>query len=195
MARNVDLAPARATIIEQMRRQPITSVRELVALTGVSRQRVHQILRKEGLDVPTERELRAARGIVVRPVSRMPIEGPTVHITASAAGTISELMVAADLTTRGWTVFFPLVRTAKCDLLVLSADGTQTRRIEVRSGKRFRTSLAYNAKPTDTRDHYAIVLSGEPVIFNPPLPPIAAPTNTRIKPMERKARARRVNSG
>lgn len=170
MAANEGAGDARARIIERMRKEPLTSVRELVALTGVSRQRVHQLLRKEGLVPATPREMWAAGRLVARPaVSRMPTAGPTVYITHSAAGTVSELMVAADLTTRGWGVFFPLVRTTKCDLIALSADGTQARRIEVRSGKRTGGGLAYNAKPTDTCDHYAIVLPGEPVIFKPPL--------------------------
>jgi hypothetical protein len=153
----------REQIIEAFNSGETPTVNEIVEATGVSRQRVYQLLAKLGLSPRPEPKRRAG----IRPKSRISVMGPTAGISHSAAGTISELIVAADLTTRGWTIFFPLVRTAKCDLIALSSDGQRSRRIEVRSGRRIGGSLSYNKKPSDTCDHYAVVLPGEETVYLP----------------------------
>ena len=73
------------------------------------------------------------------------------------------------LLTRGWSVFFPLVRTTKCDLVAVSSGGLRVKRIEVRSGKRVSGGLAYNKKTSDICDHYAVIISDEPVLYVPPI--------------------------
>ena len=158
---------ARSAIVGAIAADPLRTMSELAALSGVSRQRVHQILKAEGLKAATDGEVRRARGIVVKPRSRMEIRGPAAGISHSAAGTVAEMLVAADMITRGWSVFFPLVRTTKCDLLALSSKGRRTKRIEVRSGIKKKGVLGYNKKPSDVCDHHAVVVAGEPIIFLP----------------------------
>lgn len=162
---------ARSAILDAIKQNPMRTVRELTEIGQCSRQRVHVILKEEGLELPSFAEIREARGLVIQPKSRANINGLRIAISHSAAGTVGELLVAADLITRGWSVFFPLVRTLKCDLLVLSADGQRTARIEVRSGKRVGNGLTYNRKPNDSCDHYAVLLEGEPVMFIPEIGP------------------------
>jgi hypothetical protein len=90
------------------------------------------------------------------------------NLCTSAVGSVSELLVAADLTARGWSVFFPLFR-ARCDLIACSWDAGIVRRFEVRSGKRRNGTAGFQKTSNDVCDHYAIVISGEPIIYEPEL--------------------------
>jgi hypothetical protein len=134
---------------------------------GVSRERVRQIATEEGLAV--------ARGVVGYrprprrpPASRVITGGVPVEITHTVAGTIGELLVAADLMARGFVVFAPIARhTASCDLIAL-VSGTPER-IEVRCAKRREGKLRYPA-PKARFDRLALVVTGETVTYLPAWP-------------------------
>lgn len=154
---------SRQIIIRALADNPNRSARELAVMASCTRQRVHQIIKAEGLTLPGFDPTRTQSVIV----PRISVAGEGAQIDSTACGTISELIAASDLTARGWQVFFPLVRTSRCDLIALSADGITTRRIEVRSGKRKGDTVSYQRRAGDTCDHYAVVLTGEPVRFFP----------------------------
>ena len=128
---------------------------------GVTRQRVSQLAKEHGLTFP--------RGRNSNPQSRVVVDGAKPPLTSLVVGLTSELTVAADLTTRGFSVFIPLVRSAPCDLVVVGKDGT-AKRIEVKPGWRQRSgSVLFKRKAPGRSDHYAVVLAGEPVLYDPPL--------------------------
>lgn len=139
---------------------------------GISRERVRQIVNQEGLAVQRGvvgyRPRRNARP----PAPRVLTGGVGARLDCTVVGTISELLVAADLAARGYKVFFPLVRTAACDMVIMDSDGENVQRIEVRSGHRRvdRKGIAYATNPKSDKarcDRYAIVITGEPVFYRP----------------------------
>ena len=155
-----------------VRNQPELTMSDIARVLDISRERVRQIVAGEGLTVR-----RGHKGIGERtprppgpPMSRVQTGGVAVPISHTVAGTIGELMAAADLTARGFVVFFPLVRTAQCDLVALDREGN-VQRIEVRCGHRGQKGrVVYSQKDRSRTDRYAIVITGEPIVYDPPLP-------------------------
>jgi hypothetical protein len=157
---------------------PDTPTADLARAVGVSKQRVHQILKKEGLWRPWRSKPRVTpESILAAKVPKKiwpaikPDGCPQITVTSHVAGTIAELLVACDLMARGWQVFFPMVRVAtKCDLIALDKSGERQIRIEVRSSKRdSKGTIVPKLKPQDVCDHHAYVIAGEPVLYKPPL--------------------------
>lgn len=159
----------RSEIADQVRR---LTARGLAASTiaaelGVSRQRVYQIAKNAGIRLAPPPPRGPSRPII--PISRVITGGVPVPINASIAGTIAELLVAADLLARGWQPYVPAARHGGHDLIAYRATDLAT--IEVRSGYRNRTGrVIYNKSPRDNSTHYAVVITGEPVLYDPPLP-------------------------
>jgi hypothetical protein len=147
------------------------SLKELSSAAGCSRQRVHQILKKEGITNNNRRITAPLKKTADTNGSFMEMRSvafPTgISVASTRGGRVSELLVAADLTAKGWTVFFPFLRNARCDLIALSDDGSRALRIEVRSGSRVEGNVRYPKKPNDICDHYAVAISGEPIIYFP----------------------------
>lgn len=83
-------------------------------------------------------------------------------------GTISELLVAADLMARGYEVYIPLARTIGHDIIAEAPSG-RLLTIEVRSAKRAANG-ALRFKRTTRSEMFAAVVTGEPVQYDPPLP-------------------------
>lgn len=104
------------------------------------------------------------------PASRILTSVQAAPLNHTVAGTIAELIVAADLTARGWDVFWPFVRNTRFDILACHPHGEIVRRIEVRAGQRRKGVVTFNRKNGALFDHYAIVVAGEPVIYRPELP-------------------------
>ena len=155
---------------ELMSAEPKLSQTELAVLLGVSRQRVNQIITKHKMQKPPRSfALMKGGGSPKRPASRWQTSVICLPINQTVAGTIAEMIAAVDLMTRGWDVFFPLVRTTKCDLLATSRDGMKVIRIEVRAATRVGERIAFNKKEKAVCDHFALVVAGEPVIYEPTL--------------------------
>ncbi len=169
-------AIATAKVVEGMLADnPRMTALDLAESVGVSGATVYKILNAKGLKpgkAPprpyTPREAKA-------PGSRMVTAVPSGPINHTTCGTIAELIAATDMLARGWQVFFPLVRTTKCDLLATDPKGVKVVRIEVRAGKRDKAGkLVFAQKAGAACDHYAVVLVGEPVIYKPELPGVLA---------------------
>lgn len=85
-------------------------------------------------------------------------------------GTMRELLVAADLTRRGYEVFLPTC-PATCDMVVLDITG-RALRVEVKSGSRMydgRLAPVANVKAW-LHDVLAVVLRDNTIVYTPALP-------------------------
>lgn len=134
---------------------------------GISRQRVHQIAKAHQIELPVNR---APRDTAKRrpPVARIQTGGVLAPINHSVAGTISELLVAADLMARGWQVFMPIIASKGHDLIAVKDGRIAT--FEVRSAHRNANGVVKYAKQAGcTSEFYGLVVTGEPVTYVPDL--------------------------
>lgn len=142
---------------------PTLTARQISLALNISRQAVYQHVRALGLKV--------AAGGGNTPQIVVSDGAVATTLSPTTTGTVAELLVAADLIARGWRVFFPLTRQATCDLIVLPRNGMKSLRIEVKPGFREGGSrLVYTPGQPYFLDHHAIVVRGEPVIYEPDLP-------------------------
>jgi len=155
-------------IIAAVKENPCLTARQLAGSHGCSKQYVHIVLKSVGLTASEPVRVWGPDKKKREVVPKLEIPGVINTVSTSTSGSISELMTAADLMTRGWKVFFPLFR-AHSDLIAQSPDGEVLKRIEVRSGSRKPDGLRYTRRPSDRCEHYAVVVAGEPVIYIPPL--------------------------
>ena len=148
---------------------------------SVSRQRISQLYKSMGLVMPRGRRSKplTAAGREVQtlpqtaaPSARLAIGGRAAALTTNAAGHVSELIAAADLIARGFSVLAPIAQTtAPVDLVTVSRQSGRVERIEVRSGTRRNGKVSWTRSGGARRtlcDRYAIVLAGEPVRYSPP---------------------------
>jgi hypothetical protein len=138
---------------------------EIAEELDISRQRVYYIGRKS--DIPIERPgARAPYNIVPRIITG----GVRVNVNAYTAGTVSELLVAADLLARGWYPYRPIIRNRGHDLIATRGDEIIT--IEVRSGRRVKGGgISFAQLPRDRSQFYGVVCIAESVVYLPDLPP------------------------
>jgi len=177
-------SPASRESIRQWReKDPEVTAKEMSIALGISSQRVAQHLVALGLPTRTRKSYPIGPRLIdydmskrKPPAPRIITGGTLVASNSTATGTVSELLVAADLTARGYTVYLPILRhSAHCDLIALrqgAEDNPIT--IEVRSGRR-RTvdgTISYTKNVESLATHHAVVVTGEPVIYHPDLPPV-----------------------
>ena len=158
-----------ARLVEQ---NPEYTQAQIAYELGISRARVSQLLRAEGLQAKRGWPGVGERGNADSGYGASPLVtgGIPIRLEATAVGTIGEMLAAADLMSRGLQVFFPLIRrVGSCDLVTVSRDGSQVERIEVRCGKRrIDGHIVWARSPRHKVDRFAIVLTGEPVQYSPP---------------------------
>lgn len=143
---------------------------QIAAHLGVSRQRIYQVakannitLKRADFDWPSREKRTSAPRII--------IEASNVTQNQLSVGAVSELMAAADLIARGWNVYMPVRKNRGHDLIAYKGDTMIT--IEVRSGRKGACSQTVFYSKTHSRmksSHYAIVVAGEPIQYNPTLP-------------------------
>lgn len=160
---------------------PEISAAEAARQLGVSRERVRQLSDALGITLKKYRRPLSAGRRAPEPV--VLTGGVPAKISCTAAGAIGELLAAADLTARGWTVFYPLTRIATCDLVAVDVEG-RVERVEVRCGKRTASGHLQWSRPDRSRsDRVALVITGEPVQYEPPYPGDATlSTRKRLRP-------------
>ena len=141
---------------------------EIAKVVGVSRQRVYQVLKRSGVEPARPYGFHAGSGTRLAPRSRVITGGVEATLSTNIAGTICELLVAADLAARGWAVYLPLLRSKYHDLIALKDGRIAT--FEVRSGRRYPNgTLSYATDKTRRSDYYAVAVRGEPIVFEPSL--------------------------
>lgn len=161
----------REKVRELFAAEPNLNLSDIAERIGVSRERVRQIAAGENLGIPRGVQGYRRRGRKAGPpASRVITGGVPCKVNSTVAGTIGELLVAADLSARGYIVFFPLVRSAICDLVALHPRVKAALRIEVRCGHRSGERIVYSTKSNSPAEHHAVVVTGEPVIYKPELP-------------------------
>jgi hypothetical protein len=156
-------------IVAVLKKNPRIPVSQLAADLGISRQRVYQACRDHGIALdpqPSPRKSKPPRS----PMPRVITGGILCDVSHSVCGSISELLVAADLLARGFMVYHPMARQKGLDLIAVSRSG-QLLTIEVRSGKINDKGVLIYAKKTDSSAaHHAVVVTSEPVRYQPELP-------------------------
>lgn len=141
---------------------------------GLSRQRIYHVCKKEGIALlPYHEWAGADRRPRLhpprKPKARLITGGVPQDISHAVAGTISELLVAADLMARGWQVFRPLTAATGHDIIAVRKGTILT--IEVRSAHANNSGrLIYNKKADCKSAHYGLVVTGQPVTYEPDLP-------------------------
>jgi hypothetical protein len=106
------------------------SVSELSAQDA--RKRLLETIRRDELQSGALIKIGSKGMVCPRASTRLKDNG---RMVPAARGAISELMVAVDLTTKGYTVFRPIHGFAVCDLLAMDSDWTVLR-IEVKTAPR-----------------------------------------------------------
>jgi len=91
------------------------------------------------------------------------------HLPASSKGALSELLVCADLTMRGYEVFRAVSPCASTDLIVLGCDGKAIR-VEVKTGLRIENGKVRYTKPANPCDVVAVALSPTEIQYIGTLP-------------------------
>lgn len=137
---------------------------EIAAELGLSRQRIHAAAKSHGIAIPRYRPPATFR--VPPPKPRIQTGGVSVPINTSVAGSIAEMLVAADLMARGWHVYMPVLVSRGHN--IIACEGGRIATFEVRSAHRNAAGkLIFGRKSDCVSDHYALVVTGEPVIYDP----------------------------
>lgn len=126
----------------------------------ISRERVRQILLGLGLptNVPSRRRYAAAE-------IRFPFA------TTVSTGAVSELLVCADLLSKGWDVFRSISQCAKCDIIAQSRQTRNIIRVEVKSCSVSGRGTVNHPKPkNDNYDHLAAVTKDGRIFYKPEIP-------------------------
>lgn len=146
------------------------SAQEIAAQLGISRQRVYQLLSRAGISLKkiyrprlSSRGPRKQMARIVTGIDQM----NSPRISSGNSGRICELLVAADLMARGWKIFFPLNGHGPHDLI--ASKKYILKSFEARAARRSKNGAILFKKDAerDRSDHYALVVRGEPVIYDP----------------------------
>lgn len=134
---------------------------------GISRQRVYQIAARDGIVFPLRPRAHSGHP---RPPMPLLLTGVACQLNSVVVGAIAELLVAADLISHGWQVYAPIVRHKGHDLIACQPGG-EIITVEVRSTKRYVDGRVVRPKSPRrfTSDHFAWVITGEPIIYEPSL--------------------------
>lgn len=152
---------SRDKLRELLRRNPDLTTLEAVNALGISRQRLHQLVRSEGVQLKDARMKEAS--------SPLPI---LAHVSAKvgpkAAGGISELLVAVDLLRRGLDVYQSMTTGGQCDLVAINRVTERVLRIEVKSAKRDGNGrIICGIGATNKFDVLAKVLPSGEIVYQP----------------------------
>lgn len=127
---------------------------------NISRQRVYQIAGALEISFP-HRNFAAPKP---RP-PKVITGGIPVSLNQTTTGTISEMLVCADLLSRGWKPYLPILRQKGHDIIACRSNEVIT--IEVRTAfRRDSGALSYNRRDMNS-SHFGLVVTGEPVIYIP----------------------------
>lgn len=159
---------------------------DIARLCGCTRSRVQQVMNSRGWKAPLDGRKAAVKKAMGREGMIPPVVtgGIPENVGLCAGAQITELLVTADLMARGYRVFTPVSRVSVYDLIAVDPKTGNVKKIEVKTGKRSESGKPYyqrnkshksrNAPATDGHssapDHYAVIIRGEPAIYDPPLP-------------------------
>lgn len=157
---------ARERLLALLKRRPNLTTAEALKALGVSRQRLHAILKTEGVSLRPSAVLR-------EPVDRMhPLPPATVEgLPPYVVNGIKEMIVAVDLLKKGFDVYRSLTAGGLCDLVAVSRQDGASTRIEVKSASLWRTGrVTHSPTHRNSYDVLALVFKDGAVEYRPPLP-------------------------
>lgn len=159
----------REAVVAAVAEDPTLTAPAIAERFGISRQRVHQIVRTANL------KLRRAPSGPRRLVQQGPGQrwmngaGGIGKHNASFIGAALELIASVDLMKRGAHVYRAMSSTSPCDLVAWL--GGELIRVEVRSGRRNGTGkLCYSPPEARRYDVLAVVEPNGTVTYKPDLP-------------------------
>jgi hypothetical protein len=159
-------------ILELQAENPDITNSQAAEALGLSRQRVSLECTKAG--VVLSRAYKGPRRNHADPKARVITGGIPTRISHTVCGTISELLVAADLMARGYKPYMPLVRQRSHDIIAVTPSG-KVLTFEVRSGKHKADGTGHTILKRNeslvVSDYFAVVMTGEPVVYEPELDP------------------------
>lgn len=153
--------------LEKLRRLAAERVvaSEIADELGVSRQRVYQLCYRHKIDLARYHDTRRPKRMKPRIITG----GVMQEVSCGVGGIIAELLAAADLMARKWQIFRPIVSNRGVDIVAIKDGKIIT--VEVRSARRKPSgALQYRQDTVARADHYALVITGEPVCYVPELP-------------------------
>jgi PHD/YefM family antitoxin component YafN of YafNO toxin-antitoxin module len=160
----------RERVLALVKESPHLNQTEIAKQVGTTRQRVSQIIASEGLNVP-----RGRRGVTPRAKSEV-AEHQAMHNSdavpaylAKAGGPVAVLLTAADLMSRGYTVYLPVVPAAAADLVAIDAQGKVKRVSVQRPTRTAGGKLEYQYPKPGSVETHALILTDEPVQYEPAL--------------------------
>lgn len=147
----------RALLIEN----PELTTLEAVNALGISRQRLHLLVRSEGISLKDGRVTATA---AVKPG----LSHIDARVGPKAAGGISELLVAVDLLRRGLDVYQSMTTGGQCDLVAINRATERVLRVEVKSAKRHANGkVMCSIGLTNKFDVLAKVLPNGEIVYEP----------------------------
>ncbi len=156
----------RERVLALVKQSPHLNQTEIAERVGATRQRVSQIIASEDLNVPKGRRGVARRAKATAEAAPVAEAKAVPAYFAKAGGPIAVLVAAADLMTRGFTVYLPITQSAAADLVAIDARGN-LKRVAVQRARRKGQRLDYERpKPGDV-DTHALILADEPVQYRP----------------------------
>jgi len=149
------------------------SVADIARRAGVSRQRVHSIMRREGWSAKVDGRKSKAGDSCAHEMIGACVVAPR-HYSKTTGGQISELLVAADLLALGYKPFQPTARASLFDVIAVNPFTGKVITIEVKTGRDNGGSVVFQ-KSADIKtrhfhaepDHYAVVCPGYPIRYIP----------------------------
>lgn len=148
-----------------LRKNPEVTTLEAVHELGISRQRLHQLVRSEGVT------LRDGRVKFAEPSTSLdspPLAHINTRVGPKAAGGISELIVAIDLLRRGLDVYQSMTTGGQCDLVAINRLTEKVVRVEVKSAQRNgKGRILCVVGLTNRFDVLAKVLPGGEIFYEP----------------------------
>ena len=161
----------RERIIALVKQSPHLNQTEIAEQLGISRQRVAQIVADEGLNAPKgKRGVAPRKSPTIAEAAPAPPRDAIPGYLANAGGPIAVLIAAADLMARGFTVYMPIVPSGAADLVTADRRGKLERVSVQRAQRKAGDKLEYSyPKPGDVERH-ALILTDEPVRYEPRLP-------------------------
>lgn len=159
---------ARETLRALIRKRPNLTIAEALTELGVSRQRLHVLLREEGITLQ-----RSARSDIPRsdvsPFKDLP-SGVADGLPPYAVNGIKEMIVAVDLLRKGYDVYRSLTAGGLCDLVVVDRTNGKCTRLEVKSASVWRTGrVSHSPTGRNSFDALALVFKDGSVEYRPPI--------------------------
>ena len=155
---------ARDKLKKLLVKRPDISAREAAEKLGISRQRLYQILKTEGI------VLARPTTILARPVEKLKSKfGSHPGLPPYVVGEMNELLVAIDLLKLGYDVYRSVTGRGLCDLVAISRETGVATRVEVKTAYNVKGRVQSSNGAQNKFDVMARVFWNGEITYDPPL--------------------------